>query len=92
MIPISVCTGSRCSTTICLAVAKSRTSTTVWAEWRQSIFTNSTPTTRDSACVRKLVKKLVSISMMEVPAVVRIRRSPDSAITIMITMDNAISV
>ena len=45
-----------------------------------------------SACDRKLVKKLVSISMMEVPAVVRIRRSPDSAITIMITMDNTISV
>lgn len=57
MIPISVWVGSRCSTTICLAVAKSRTSTTVCAEWRQSIFTNSTPTTRDKACDRKVVKK-----------------------------------
>ena len=41
---------------------------------------------------KKVCKKSVSICMTEVPAVVRISRRPDRAITIRITMDKTTSV
>lgn len=69
MTPISVCVGAICSTTICLAVANISTSTTVYAEWRQSIFTNSTPTTSDRAFARNFVKKSISMSISEVSVI-----------------------
>ena len=90
--PISVCDGFICSTTICRAVANINTSTTVCAECLQSIFTNSTPTTRDNPFARNVVKKSMSMSMIGISVIVKIRRIPASAITIKIMIESTISV